>query len=204
MNKNWIEYPLVLDGNTIRLVSLETSHYDALFELAKDKRLWEHIPTDCSDRKTFNKVYNSALEQRLKGNHYPFVIQNKRGELIGSTRFFEIFPEDKKLEIGWTWIIQKYWGTVVNLECKLLLLSYCFEKLGIRRVQIKTDANNVRSRKAIEKIGGHFEGILRKDKIKSNGESRSAAYYSIIDEEWVDKKRNLELLIKKLNLESPK
>jgi RimJ/RimL family protein N-acetyltransferase len=72
----------------------------------------------------------------------------------------------------------------VNLECKLLLLTYCFEVLKTRRVQIKTDENNLRSRKAIEKIGGQFEGILRKDRIKENGVSRSAAYYSIIDDEW--------------------
>ena len=72
----------------------------------------------------------------------------------------------------------------MNLECKLLLLTYCFEVLKTRRVQIKTDENNLRSRKAIEKIGGQFEGILRKDRIKENGVSRSAAYYSIIDDEW--------------------
>ena len=105
-------------------------------------------------------------------------------EIIGSTRLFEIFPTDKKVEIGWTWLIKKYWGTTINLECKLLLLTYCFEVLKTRRVQLKTDVNNLRSRKAIEKIGGEFEGILRKDKIKANGESRSAAYYSIIDDEW--------------------
>ena len=112
-------------------------------------------------------------------------------KIVGATRFFEISPLDKKLEIGCTWILREYWGTELNFECKLLLLSFCFNHLGTRRVQIKKDADNLRSRKAIEKIGGQFEGILRKDKIKENGISRSAAYYSILDDEWGDAKQNL-------------
>ena len=79
----------------------------------------------------------------------------------------------------------------VNIECKLLLLTYYFEILGTRRVQLKTDSKNIKQRRAIEKIGGYFEGVLRKDKIKQNGESRSAAYYSIIDEEWKNSKKTL-------------
>jgi RimJ/RimL family protein N-acetyltransferase len=138
--------------------------------------------------------------QREKGNHYPFVIYHKEtGRIIGSTRWFDIHPEDKKLEIGWTWIIQEYWGTAVNFECKLLLLTHCFDVLQARRVQIKTDQNNLRSRKAIEKIGGQFEGILRKDKIKENGESRSAAYYSIIDDEWEAAKEKIQFQLDKKN-----
>jgi RimJ/RimL family protein N-acetyltransferase len=108
----------------------------------------------------------------------------KTNRLIGSTRFFEIYPADKKVEIGWTWIIKEYWGTTVNLECKLLLLTFCFETLNLNRVQFKTKDTNFRSRKAIEKIGAVFEGILRKDKIQSDGSARNAAYYSILNDEW--------------------
>ena len=181
----WINHPTILIGETVDLLPLEKEYFDNLFVAASDKKLWELIPIDCSKAETFISAYNFALTEREKGNQYPFVIYHKAtNAIIGSTRFFEIFPDDLKLEIGWTWIIEKYWGTEVNYECKLLLLTYCFEVLKTRRVQIKTDKNNLRSRKAIEKIGGQFEGILRKDRIKENGVSRDAAYYSIIDDEW--------------------
>jgi len=185
MKEYWINHPTILTGESVELVPLEKGHFEELYKAAADKKLWEHIPTDCSNRETFETAYNFSLTEREKGNQYPFVIFHKQTkELIGSTRFFEIYPLDKKLEIGWTWIITKYWGTEINLECKLLLLSFCFDTLETRRVQIKTDSTNIRSRKAIEKIGGQFEGILRKDKIKENGVSRNAAYYSILDDEW--------------------
>ena len=185
MNEHWINHPTILTGETVELLPLEKEHFEELFLAASDKKLWELIPADCSNRQTFDKAYNFALTEREKGNQYPFVIFHKATkEIIGSTRFFEIYQLDKKLEIGWTWIITRYWGTEINFECKLLLLSFCFDTLLTRRVQIKTDSTNFRSRKAIEKIGGQFEGILRKDKIKENGVSRSAAYYSILDDEW--------------------
>lgn len=192
MTKEWIHHPTVLTGETVKLVPLAKEHFDELYAAASDKKLWELIPTDCSKRETFDTAYNFALAEREKGNQYPFVIiHGATNEIIGSTRFFEIFPQDKKLEIGWTWVVTKYWGTEINFECKLLLLTYCFETLQTRRVQIKTDATNLRSRKAIEKIGGQFEGILRKDRIKENGVSRNAAYYSIIDDEWETAKQKI-------------
>jgi RimJ/RimL family protein N-acetyltransferase len=112
------------------------------------------------------------------------ILHKPTNRLIGSTRFFEIYPDDKKLEVGWTWIAREFWGTTVNFECKLLLLSYCFDVLHTNRVQLKTKDTNFRSRKAIEKIGGVFEGIFRKDRIQGDGTTRNAAYYSILDDEW--------------------
>ncbi|MBV8326606.1 GNAT family protein [Chryseobacterium sp.] len=185
MKEQWIYHPTVLEGTTIDLIPLEKEHLDELYEAAADKELWELIPTDCSEKSLFDKNYKSALSERTSGNQYPFVIRHKEtGRLIGSTRFFEIYPSDKKLEIGWTWITKEFWGTSVNLECKLLLLTYCFESLKTNRVQLKTKDTNFRSRKAIEKIGGVFEGILRKDRIQNDGTTRNAAYYSILDDEW--------------------
>ena len=185
MTTHWINHPTILTGENVALIPLEKQHLEELYLAAADQKLWELIPVDCSKRETFNTAYNFALTEREKGNQYPFVIYHQAtNKIIGSTRFFEIYPLDKKLEIGWTWIVKEYWGTAINFECKLLLLNFCFDILKTRRVQIKTDATNLRSRKAIEKIGGQFEGILRKDKIKENGISRNAAYYSILDDEW--------------------
>lgn len=196
--KPWIPYPTVLQGITIDLVPLEEHHLDELYLASADKELWKQVPSDCSDRDTFFAVYRVALEARDKGTKYPFVIVDKQTrKLIGSTRFFELYEADKKLEIGWTWITRDYWGSVVNLECKLLLLTYCFEVLKTNRVQLKTKDDNLRSRKAIEKIGGVFEGILRKDKIQNDGTTRNAAYYSILQEEWDSAKLKISLLLSK-------
>ena len=192
----WIPYPLVLEGNMVQLIPLELHHLEELYTLASDKELWRLVPSDCSERETFFTNYTQAIKARAQGLQYPFVIVNKEtGQYMGSTRFFEMYELDKKLEIGWTWITQEYWGTTVNLECKLLLMAYCFEVLQVNRVQLKTKDTNIRSRKAIEKIGGVFEGILRKDKIQSDGTTRNAAYYSILDTEWKDVKNKIEMLI---------
>lgn len=196
-----IPYPLTLSGETVDLVSLDRSHFAELEKAAMNDRIWEFTLNDCSTPEKFNKAYSDALIGREKGSEYAFVVLHKSsGKIIGSTRFLDIDLHHKKLEIGWTWYHPDYWATEVNLECKLLLLSYCFETLNTNRVQIITDQNNLRSRKAIEKIGGKFEGILRNDLIRDNGTKRSSAYYSIIDEEWDEVKRHLtELYFRKVN-----
>lgn len=84
----------------------------------------------------------------------------------------------------WTYIMREYWGTNINFECKLLLMTYAFDNMQAIRVQLKTKDTNIRSRTAIEKIGGKFEGILRKDRMQDDGTSRNSAYFSILDEEW--------------------
>lgn len=197
MTEKWILHPTILEGTHVELIPLEKEHFEELYAAAADKDLWTLIPTDGSDKAIFYKNYKLALSERDNGNQYPFVIRHKETQkLIGSTRFFEIYPSDKKLEIGWTWITKEFWGSSVNLECKLLLLTYCFEVLKTNRVQLKTKDDNLRSRKAIEKIGGVFEGILRKDKIQNDGTTRNAAYYSILDDEWNTAKQKIETLIK--------
>jgi len=193
MNEPWIQHPVVLKGTTVELWPLEEELLEELYMAAADKELWKLVPFDCSDRDMFYKLYRLALSERERGAQYPFVIFHKPAKkLIGSTRFFEIYPDDKKLEIGWTWITREFWGTTVNFECKLLLLTYCFDVLKTNRVQLKTKDTNFRSRKAIEKIGGVFEGILRKDRIQGDGTTRNAAYYSILNDEWPAAKVKIE------------
>lgn len=185
MHDTWLRYPIKLSGETVDLLSLEKSHFDSLFESATDKRIWEFYPIDCSDRNKFVSHYTETLNEREKESRYPFAILYKRtNKLIGSTSFCDIHPKDRNLEIGWTWLHPDYWATEVNLECKLLLLTHCFDTLKCIRVQFRTNNLNLRSQRAIQKIGGTFEGILRKTKIRDDGTTRSSFYYSIIDEEW--------------------
>ena len=198
---NWIAYPITLEGQIVDLISLDKKHFTALDVLAKDKRIWEHYTYDGSDTDRFLNILSSALDERDQGTRFPFVVFYKpTNKIIGSTSFIDIQSKNKKLEIGSTWLHPDYWATIVNVECKLLLLTFAFEKLQAVRVQLKTDENNIRSRKAIEKIGGQFEGILRNDMLRDNNTRRNSAYYSLIEEEWPEKKIKLkELYEAKLN-----
>ena len=112
--------------------------------------------------------------------------------LWGSTRFFDIYPEHKKLEIGWTWYTPAAWGKHYNLEAKLLMLTYGFETLHLQRVALKTRTSNIHSRRAIEQLGAAQEGILRKDRIGHDGHTRDTVLYSILDAEWPDLKLRLQ------------
>ncbi len=193
---NWIPAITTLSGEIVSLLPIGEKHFSELEKLSKEKRIWEHYIYDGSDPDTFQWFLDYSLEEREKGNHFPFVIiENQTNKLIGSTRFMDIQPKHKKLEIGTTWLHPDYWGTAINLECKLLLLTFCFETLGTQRVQLKTDEKNVRSRKAIEKIGGEFEGIVRNDMLRQNGTKRDSALYSITDREWNEKKSKLTMLL---------
>ena len=192
MDEIWLMHPMKLIGQTIDLLSLEEKHIDLLFETANDKRIWEYFPFDGSDRNKFFSHYSEALLEREMGKHYPFIIfQKQTNKIIGSTSLYNIHPEDRNLEIGWTWLHPDYWATAVNFECKLLLLTYCFDTLNCVRVQFRTNNLNLRSQKAIQKIGAKFEGILRKNKIRDDGTMRSSVYYSIIDEEWEKVRQDL-------------
>ena len=186
---NWIKYPTTLIGKTVDLISLEKHHFAELEMLSKDERIWEFYPIDVTNHEKFTTAFENALTERENGTQFPFVIFHKQHKkIIGSTRFIDIQPKHKKLEIGWTWLHPNYWATEVNLECKLLLLTFCFEQLQTVRVQLKADEKNIRSRNAIQKIGAKFEGILRNDMIKDNNTKRNSAYYSIIEEEWQETK----------------
>jgi N-acetyltransferase len=190
---SWIKTPLTIPGRSVDLVSLEPGHFPVLETVAQDKRIWQFYAYDGSNPAVLRSTLEAGLADRERGSQFPFVIFNKQTSgIIGSTRFMDIQPKHKKLEIGTTWLHPDHWGTVINFECKLLLLTYAFETLGALRVQFKTDENNIRSRKAIEKVGGRFEGILRNDMLRDNNTRRNSAYFSIIEEEWGGVKKMLE------------
>ena len=196
----WIPYPTVLTGQVVELQPLETTHFPALIALAADARIWAHYVYDASVPGKMESLLTQALAERDKGSQFPFVIINKTSrQIIGSTRLMEIQPAHRKLEIGTTWMHPEVWGSAVNLDAKLLLLTFCFETLKTLRVQFRTDVLNLRSRKAIEKIGGVFEGIIRNDLLRENNTNRDSALYSMVVSEWLDQKQTLgDLLMGKL------
>jgi N-acetyltransferase len=188
-----LQQPIILHGELVSLIPLDSSHFDSLIVLAKEKSIWQYYTIDGSNEEKLRPSLESSLTDRLQ---YPFVIIHlETNAIIGSTRFLDIQREHKKLEIGWTWLHPDHWRTNINTECKLLLLTFCFEELMVSRVQLKTDENNIRSRKAILKTGAQFEGIFRNDMIRENGTKRNSAYFSIIDSEWGEAKEKLLTLL---------
>jgi RimJ/RimL family protein N-acetyltransferase len=199
MESNKIEHPVSLHGQIASLVPLEEKHFDEICRLANDPSIWKFSPigVNGADQPKHMDYLNKSLEKRSSGEWYPFVIlEKKTGSMAGCTMFHTISYENRSLEIGGTWLHPQHWATGINTECKYLLLCYCFEKLNLIRVQLKANENNARSRKAIEKMGAQFEGVLRKDKILEDGSLRYAAYYSILDDEWEAVKLNLEQTLK--------
>jgi RimJ/RimL family protein N-acetyltransferase len=195
---NWIKDHVTLSGQDVRLVPMEEKHFEELNRVADHEKIWEFIPTDMSTAEKRRLVFSMALNEREKGTQFPFVIiSNRKNKIIGSTRLMNMEEIHLKLEIGWTWLHPDYWASRVNMECKLLLLGFCFETLKAVRVQLRTDETNIRSRKAIAKIGGKFEGILRMDWIRDNGTVRNTAYYSLLNDEWENNKSRLEALLAK-------
>ena len=182
---NWIPHPTTLTGNIVRLEPLATSHIPALLDIGVAPEIWTHWQFGGTVRSKLQTELNSALLLRSQGSQYPFVVIAQKDEkVIGSTRLFDLHPEHKKLEIGWTWYAPEYWGKGYNTECKLLLFRFCFEILGVHRIQLKTRETNQRSAAAIRKAGAQYEGILRKDRVMPDGQVRDTMMFSIIDEEW--------------------
>jgi RimJ/RimL family protein N-acetyltransferase len=133
------------------------------------------------------------LSRAEKRTDLPFaVVHLASGRVAGATRYLNIMPIDRGLEIGGTWYGTDFQRTVVNTECKYLLLKHAFETLECIRVQLKTDSRNERSQKAIERIGAKKEGVLRNHMILPDGYYRHSVFYSILDSEWPDVKKRLK------------
>ncbi|CAG9610205.1 GNAT family N-acetyltransferase [Pseudoneobacillus rhizosphaerae] len=181
-----------LVGNSVKLIPMEEHHIDDLWEAAKPEEIWNFTTSKVKSLEAMQKMVLSALDEREKGISYPFVVvELQSNRIVGSTRFLDVLPLHKTAEIGWTWYNPSVWRTVVNSECKYLMLQHAFENWNLNRVQLKTDSRNLRSQKAIERIGARKEGVLRKERIIEDGYIRDTVYYSIIKEEWLGVKKEL-------------
>src|ERR1700744_1774600 len=154
---NWMQHPVILEGEKVKLVPLEHGHFAELLEIGKQEQIWEFMAMNGADPERLLLQFKSTVLKRGTGEQYPFTVIDKvHNKIIGTTMFHNIFPEHKRLEIGYTWYDPSYWRTGYNRECKLLLLTYCFETLKTVRVQFVTDEHNTRSSKAILGIGASF------------------------------------------------
>jgi RimJ/RimL family protein N-acetyltransferase len=188
-----IVHPVTLSGSVVRLEPLTIDHVAALAAVGLDPELWRWIPTPVTTVDEMRVYVETALEEQRRGVALPFVvIDQASGEAIGSTRYANIEPTDRRLEIGWTWLASSRQRTGANTEAKLLLLTHAFEVLGAVRVEFKTDALNEKSRKALARIGAVEEGTFRKHRLTASGRIRDTVYFSIIDTEWPATRARLE------------
>jgi RimJ/RimL family protein N-acetyltransferase len=173
-----------LTGRWVRLEPLVEPHREGLRAAADDERIWVHTLTVARGA-GFDLWFGETLAEGDSGKKVPFAVRRLAdGQLVGSTSYYDVNLKHKKLEIGATWYHPSTWGTAVNPECKLLLLTHAFEVLGVNRVALVTDVRNERSQAAIAKLGAVREGVCRSHLITQGGRARDSVLFSIIAKEW--------------------
>ncbi len=190
--------PVTLVGQVVRLEPLGEHHVLDLAAVGLDENIWKHmLYGNINTVEKMRAFVLDLLDRQIRGTDLPFaVIYQAEGRAIGCTRYMEIRPAHRGLEIGGTWYGRAYQRTAVNTESKYLLLQHAFETLKCIRVQLKTDILNVRSQRAIERLGAIREGVFRHHLIRPDGSIRDSVYYSIVDTEWPFVKARLEEMLR--------
>ena len=187
----------LLRGRQVHLEFLTPAHRNILRPLARDERIWEFtktlLITETYDQQ-FDKYFDEALSFAARGDQ-AFAIVAADGRVIGMTRAYDIDRKVKKVTIGHTWYVPKVWGKGHNKECKLLLLKYIFDILGLARVDFKVASQNIRSQKAVATIGAVKEGVLRRFTLRNDGSPTDTVIFSILDDEWPESKRRLQEMV---------
>jgi RimJ/RimL family protein N-acetyltransferase len=185
--------PVTLVGRLVRLEPLSFDHVPGLAAVALDPELWRWTLARPTDEAGLREWAAATIAARDRGLELPFAtIDVASGRPIGSSRYLNIVPEHRRLEIGWTWVARDWQRTGANREAKLLMLEHAIERLGCRRVEFKTDSLNEKSRAALLGIGAQFEGIFRSHMVMPEGRMRHSAYYSVVDDEWPAVRAGLE------------
>jgi RimJ/RimL family protein N-acetyltransferase len=181
-----------LEGSIVILEPLTEENAEELRGPAAAPEIWDWL-AHLDRRERFDQWLELTLAAAAAGGEGPFLTRlASSGKAVGSSRYLNVRPADRVVEIGWTWLNPDAWRTGANVEAKLLMLEHAFETLGCVRVEFKTDARNERSRAALSAIPARFEGILRNHMIVPDVGQRDSAYFSVIDTEWPQVRANLE------------
>jgi RimJ/RimL family protein N-acetyltransferase len=184
--------PVTLTGQHATLEPLARSHADAIRAAAADGELWKLWYTSVPAPDKVDAWLDIALDMRERQGALPFAVRDAaRGEIVGSTRYFNIDAVNRRLEIGHTWYAKRAQRTAINTECKLMLLTHAFETLRCIAVEFRTHWFNHRSREAILRLGAKQDGVLRNHQLLSDGSRRDTVVFSILDSEWAAVKRHL-------------
>lgn len=174
-----------LENEYVKLTLLDLSNYEHVAAIAGEKDLIYYSPSAISTPEKLKAYVQQAVDSYYQKTAIPFIIYDKKKQAYaGCTRFGLIHYKNKVLHIGWTWIGTDFQGSGLNTQMKFLMLRYAFETLDFDKVEFRIDERNIKSRKAVEKIGGTLEGILRKDTLMLDGFKRSTCCYGILKEEW--------------------
>jgi RimJ/RimL family protein N-acetyltransferase len=189
---NFFDQHIILEDELVRLEPLEEKHYEYLWPVAMHKELWLFTGAKVNSEADFRRYFDTAIMERKNKKSYPFAYYNKQTQqYVGCTRYANIDFPNKRVEIGWTWLHPGLHGTGFNKHCKFLLISYGFDQLDLNRVELKTSHLNLKSQKAMRKIGAVEEGKLRRHSINEDGLVRDTIYFSFIAEEWPAIKENI-------------
>jgi RimJ/RimL family protein N-acetyltransferase len=197
--------PVALSGTRLRLEPLELSHADPLVRIGRMPEVWQFLSYGpFPDLPSMRDHVEDLLRRQSEGIDLPFaIVRVSDGVPVGMTRFLNIHRENEAVEIGGTWFDSAFWRGPYNTESKRLMLGHAFETEGAHRVAICTDLRNERSQRAIERIGGHREGILREERIVRAGYRRSTVVYSILADEWPEVRPRLDAWIARPWVEPP-
>jgi RimJ/RimL family protein N-acetyltransferase len=191
--------PIRLRDDHVALESLSLEYVPALVAAAADGELWDLVVTSVPPPEQARSYVEKALQGRAEGHMLPFAIREQHsGEIVGSTRYYEIDAAVPRLAIGYTWYAKRWQKTHLNTACKRLLLEHAFETLGCVAVAFHTDVLNEDSQRAIERLGAQREGVLRAHRRRTDGSLRDTVCFSILAEEWPHVANWLDLRLSRL------
>jgi RimJ/RimL family protein N-acetyltransferase len=183
---------LVLENQRVKLSSLTPENSDYLLPIAKEPGLVAYSPSYLETPEALRAYVATAIREKQKNLSIPLIIYDKKAATYaGCTRYMNIDRRNKVLHIGSTWIGREFHGTGLNTHMKFLMLRHAFEKMEFEKVEFRIDERNIRSRKAVEKLGASLEGILRKNVYLTDGYKRNTCCYGILLEEWETIKSDL-------------
>lgn len=184
--ENNLHDSLILENDVVQLRPLLANDFEHLLPFAlNEPEIWTYSLVQAGSRDLLKNYLDIALKAKSKGTEFPFIVFDKRSQsYAGSTRFYDIQPENKSLQLGYTWYGKAFQGSGLNKHCKYLLLEFAFEKLGMERVEFRADNDNKRSIAAMKSIGCKVEGVLRSNGFKPDGTRRDSIVLSILKDEW--------------------
>ncbi|MGB5435184.1 MAG: GNAT family N-acetyltransferase [Maribacter sp.] len=177
---------ITLENDYVLLSPLTIENHHHLLPIASQEKLVHYSPSDIETPAALKRYVETALDQKERKTSIPFIILDKGTQLYaGCTRYMHIDWQNKVLEIGSTWIGREFHGSGLNAQMKDLMLRHAFETMRFEKVEFRIDERNLRSRKAVEKLGAVLEGILRKNIYLLDGFKRNTCCYGILKEEWL-------------------
>lgn len=186
------EWYISLADHKIRLVPITYEHIQKMRTLSSDSDIWTWYTEDLTNPDALENWMTKRLQETDRGEKFTYTVQLiETGEIIGATSYGNISWAEKGIEIGWTWLGKKFIGTGINKHMKFLMLCHAFEVMDIERLELRTDEENIRSRRAMEKIGATHDGTLRNHRSTQGGRRRNTVVYSIIKSEWPEIKNSI-------------